>query len=82
MPSLLTAAADAACACPACGETLRTNLAHAGRRARCRHCRHEFKIPTRQELIDFAAAVLIAEDVEAEFAERQNEQGPPRPGSA
>lgn len=72
MASLLTAAADASCTCPGCEQVLRVNLAAAGRIARCRLCKHVFKIPTRKELIDHAASILIAEDVAAEFETRDS----------
>lgn len=70
MPTILTAAADAAAACPHCHEVLRVNLKHAGCLARCRCCGQRFKVPTRRELIDFAASFLIEEDVTEELSQR------------
>lgn len=73
MASLLTAAVDASCSCPACHEVLRVNLSAAGRLAKCRRCGKTFKVPTRQELIDHAAALLIADGVEDELQARQSQ---------
>ncbi|MEM6392642.1 MAG: hypothetical protein AAF797_07715 [Planctomycetota bacterium] len=58
--SLLYKKADAATACPCCGEVLRVPLTAANRRAKCCRCGERFTIPAKQELIDQTVAYLMS----------------------
>ncbi len=70
MPALLAPAANAVCECPHCRRVLRVRLDFADRLAACRRCRKPFRMPSRDELIDYSASELINRGVDAEFRSR------------
>ena len=70
MPALLAPTAKAVCECPHCRRVLQIRLDFAGRLAACRGCRSRFRVPPKDELIDFSASELISRGVDAEFRTR------------